>query len=203
LGIHKDWDSHGVKGNSLVIELQQVCAAMPRPVTAEDEPFLLSLFAECQDQLAMLRNDQAMWLSLVQMQYRGRRMTYEAQYPEASDLLICLDNGTPIGRFLLDRQLDHWRIVDIALLAAHRRQGIGTAVIAACQKKCEELRIPLRLSVANGNPAHRLYLRLGFSAIEREQSKSLDPRSTEVVSGGMPYLQMEWNKQISAGEKQH
>jgi ribosomal protein S18 acetylase RimI-like enzyme len=180
-----------------VIELQQMCTVTLRPVIAEDEPFLLDLFAECQDQLALLRNDEAMWLSLVQMQYRGRRLTYEAQYPEASDLLICLDNGTPVGRLLLDRKSDHWRIVDIALLAAHRRLGIGTAVITGCKKECGALGIPLRLSVAHGNLAHRLYVRLGFSEIAPSQTDS-SGQPESAPGANTAYLQMEWNVPYSA-----
>src|SRR5690242_17310990 len=101
-----------------------------RPAQPEDEPFLLKLFAESQQQLDFLRSDERLWQSLVEMQHRGRKLSYAAAYPDASDSILCLDEGsdvqTPVGRVLVYRGQRSWRIVDIAVLIQHRGKGIGT-----------------------------------------------------------------------------
>jgi ribosomal protein S18 acetylase RimI-like enzyme len=67
-------------------------------------------------------------------------------------------------------------LIDIAVLGEHRNQGIGAALIRELQGECEMQGLTLRLQVLRGNPAIRLYQRLGF-----------------VQSGADPmYLQMEW-----------
>lgn len=69
---------------------------------------------------------------LVKMQYRGRAMSYAEAYPQAEEMLLCLQDGAEeiaIGRLLLARATDHWRIVDIALLAAYRGQGHGRSAV--------------------------------------------------------------------------
>jgi ribosomal protein S18 acetylase RimI-like enzyme len=101
-------------------------------------------------------------LDLIRLQYLGRKMTYAARYPEATDSIILAADGTPVGRVLLDRKPDRWRIVDIAILAAHRGRGLGTKSLRECQQRCRLAGVRLELQVAPLNPARRLYERLGF-----------------------------------------
>ena len=133
-----------------------------RPAQPEDASFLLLLFAESQDQLARLRPDEALWRSLVHMQFRGRAMTYAAQFPAAEDSILLGEDGQPVGRLLLDRRPDRWRIVDIAVLASRRGQGLGTEVVRQCQQRAAAAGARLELQVRPENPARRLYERLGF-----------------------------------------
>jgi ribosomal protein S18 acetylase RimI-like enzyme len=109
---------------------------------------------------------------LIEMQYRGRKMTYAAQYPEAADSILCVDDGgddgTPVGRLLLDGKPDCWRILDIAVLAAHRGRGLGTRVLKQCQQQAAAAGVKLELQVAPRNPARRLYERLGFHATRED-----------------------------------
>ncbi len=135
-----------------------------RPAQPEDASFLFQLFAESQEQLAALQSNEALWRSLVEMQYRGRKMTYAAQYPEAEDSILLGDGEEPVGRLLVDRKVDCWRIVDIAVLAAHRGRGLGTSVLKECQRQAAAAGAGLELQVAPFNPARRLYERLGFEA---------------------------------------
>jgi ribosomal protein S18 acetylase RimI-like enzyme len=132
------------------------------PACPADESFLFELFAESQDQLAGLRSNEALWRSLVEMQYRGRAMSYAAQHPQAEDSILLDEDGQPAGRLLLDRQPDRWRIVDIAVLAARRGQGLGTEVVRQCQQRAASAGARLELQVRPENPARRLYERLGF-----------------------------------------
>lgn len=108
---------------------------------------------------------------LVKMQYRGRAMSYAEAYPQAEEMLLCLQDGAEeiaIGRLLLARATDHWRIVDIALLAAYRGQGHGRSAVEQVQRECAEAGVALRLHVLHGNPAARLYERMGFCAVHQD-----------------------------------
>ncbi len=158
-----------------------------RPAQAEDEEFLFQLFVESQQQMAGFLEDKALLQSLIGMQYRGRKMTYAAQYPDAEDLILLgegglREGGMPLGRLLLDRNPAHnpacWRIVDIAMLAAHRGQGWGTRLIEECQRQCVAAGARLELTVKPASPARRLYERLGFRAAGE------DALSVEMVWNG-------------------
>ena len=99
--------------------------------------------------------------TLVEMQFRGREMTYAAGYAGAWDAVIC-QGAAAVGRVLVNRGSDHWRLVDIAIQPSSRGLGIASYVIRLLQEQCQERRIPLRLSVPFGNPAQLVYARLGF-----------------------------------------
>ncbi len=134
-----------------------------RQAGPEDEPLLFALFFEDKvADLAATGLDEAQFLPLIEMQYSGRKMTYETQHPEAENLILIGEDGRPAGRLLLDRKPDCWRVVDIAVLASHRRMGLGTQVLTQCQERCSTAGVRLELQVAAGSPARRLYERLGF-----------------------------------------
>jgi ribosomal protein S18 acetylase RimI-like enzyme len=113
------------------------------------------------------------------MQFRGRAMTYAAHYPAAENLILLGTDGTPIGRLLLDRETDRWRIVDIAVLAAHRGHGLGTVVLRQCQEQAAADGAALELQVRPENPARRLYERLGF------QVSRIDPLALQMTWSGL------------------
>lgn len=141
-------------------------ACILRPARPEDEPFLFRLFAESQQQLAFSQSDEMLWQSLVEMQYRGRKISYAAAYPEASDMILSLDEGsddpTPMGRILVDRGQHRWRIVDLAVLIEHRGKGLGAKALQEFQSQCRRAGASLELEVTKQNPAVQLYKRLGF-----------------------------------------
>jgi len=84
-----------------------------------------------------------------------------AAYPDALDQIVCW-SGTPVGRVLVNAAPDGNRLVDIALLAEFRNRCIGTQIIQEAIAVCERNGCVLRLQVLRGNPALRLYLRIGF-----------------------------------------
>jgi ribosomal protein S18 acetylase RimI-like enzyme len=136
-----------------------------RRTQPEDASFLFKLFAESQDQLDGLRTDEALWQSLIEMQYRGRQMSYTAQYPNAEDSILVDKDGQPVGRLLLDRRPECWRIVDVAVSVASRGRGLGSGVLRQFQKDAAAAGARLELQVAPLNPARRLYERMGFCAV--------------------------------------
>jgi ribosomal protein S18 acetylase RimI-like enzyme len=137
-----------------------------RPATPEDKPLLDALFIEGRaEQLHGLGLNESQKWSLVEMQARGRRITYAAQYPTAIDLILLDEKGVAVGRLLVDRQTACWRIVDIAVRAAHRGRGLGTLALRESQRQAAAAGATLALQVMRFNPAFRLYERLGFHTV--------------------------------------
>ena len=97
----------------------------------------------------------------LRMQYSARRQGYAASFPSAAHSVL-LDAGQPAGSMIVARSASEIRLVDIALLPEHRGLGIGAQVISDLIREAEIRKIPLRLSVACGNPAIHLYQRLGL-----------------------------------------
>ena len=110
------------------------------------------------------------------MQFAAQHRSYLAQFP-AADFLIILWHQRPIGRLYIERRTEEIRGIDIALLAAYRQAGIGTAILQDLLAEAARAGKPFRLHVTKLNPARRLYERLGF---------------TTLVDDGV-YLFMEWS----------
>jgi len=77
------------------------------------------------------------------------------------------------------------RLVDIAILPEQRNRGVGTTFLRDLIAESESTGRPLKLQVAKGNPAARLYERLGFSRVSEDQV----------------YLQMARNPDLRIDEK--
>ena len=71
----------------------------------------------------------------------------------------------PLVGFYVDRTADEILVIDISLLPEFRNQGIGSALLQGVLGEAAEANRAVRLSVMNGNPAQRLYQRLGFVQI--------------------------------------
>jgi len=154
-----------------------------RPSSQDDEEFLYSLLAEDKAvQLAAMGWGRDQWGPLVELQYRGRKMTYESQYPDAENSILLGEDGTPVGRLLLNRNRDRWRIVDLAILTALRSRGLGTTILSYCQQQAAAAGASLELQVAPFSTARRLYERLGFRAISESATA----------------VEMVWNESIPA-----
>ncbi|MGI8917731.1 MAG: GNAT family N-acetyltransferase [Pyrinomonadaceae bacterium] len=135
-----------------------------RPATADDTPFLMSLFASTRsDELALLASDRNQQEAFIAMQFNAQTWQYNTRYPQADHSLI-LWNDAPIGRTLINRGAHEFTLVDIALLPAHRGSGIGTYLLQCLFSEATKASKPIKLSVWHSNPAKRLYERMGFSA---------------------------------------
>lgn len=162
----------------MAVSQESSVALAQRPASAEDESLLFTLFAgDKRAEFAAFGVPAAQAEMLVEMQYRGRSMTYAARFPHAEDLILLAEDGTPAGRLLIDREFGRWRIVDIAILPERRGCGLGTRTIEECQTRCAEAGATLGLEVVAANPARRLYERLGF-CVSRE-----DPVAVEMIWG--------------------
>jgi GNAT superfamily N-acetyltransferase len=150
-----------------------------RPATDADQGFLLNLYAQERAAELMLAGlDATQREMFVQMQFRARKVSYAANYPTAMQEIICTEDGTPAGEILVERTADGMRLIDIAVINSKRGQGLAREVIRALQQESHTRGWPLRLQVLKGNPAERLYQRLGFE-VEGE-----DPLRRQMVCCG-------------------
>jgi len=137
-----------------------------RPAVGEDEDFLFRLYAGTRaGEMAAWGWPPAQQESFLRMQFRARQATYSATYPGASHAILLLD-GAPIGAAIVCQSADGIRLVDIAFLPEHRGRGCGGQWLRGLIAAAGAARLPLRLSVFRGNPAIRLYERLGFVSTE-------------------------------------
>jgi len=138
-----------------------------RPVTKEDDPFLLSVYASTRAE----ELDQAEWQdgqreAFVRWQFDLQRREYDARFPDARYELIMID-GEPAGRIWMGEDKEQIRLLDIALLPQFQRRGAGTVLLKRLMAEAAEAGKMLRHMVfVLNNDAHRFYERLGFVIIE-------------------------------------
>jgi ribosomal protein S18 acetylase RimI-like enzyme len=136
-----------------------------RPAAATDAALLREIFdAARRPMFEPLNLPPAQLELLLGQQFAAQTRHYRAQFAAAQDYIVCLGDHE-VGRLYLQRGDEEIRIVDIALLPQHRGGGIGAQLIRQLQEESAQRGVPLRLSVTQGNPAQRLYRRLGFVAI--------------------------------------
>lgn len=151
-----------------------------REALPEDAPFLAHLYGDTRREEVGAWGwpvEQQKWF--LRVQFEARQRSYRSSFPKAVDHMI-LWELTPVGRMLVSEESAALRLVDIALLSAYRNRGIGGALLDGLRKRCEREGRILHVSVLQGNPAVRLYRRLGF--------RQTAPDSV--------YVQMEWSKPV-------
>ncbi len=137
-----------------------------RPVTAEDAGFLASVYASTRmEELAATDWTDAQKADFCQMQFTAQDVHYRQHYPTA-EFQVIESAGIPAGRLYVDRWAREIRIMDIALLPAHRGKGIGTLLLLELENQAAACGKSLSIHVERFNPALRLYERLGFRMIE-------------------------------------
>lgn len=136
-----------------------------RPVTAEDETSLFGLYASTRkEELDAWGWDEAQRQAFLEQQFRSQQTSYRMQFPSA-DHNIIMRSGRAIGRMMIDRGREGFRLIDIALLSEFRGSGIGTRLVQELVDEASAAGAPLRLQVLTTNPARRLYERLGFVTV--------------------------------------
>lgn len=138
-----------------------------RPVTDADRDLLTTVFASTRSDLLNAVD----WApeqksAFVAQQFAAQDHHYRAQYPDATSDVIEAD-GHPVGRVLVARTDTDALILDIALLPEARGRGVGGRVIDELLDEARRTgRSKVSLHVESGNPAKRLYTRLGFRHVE-------------------------------------
>lgn len=133
-----------------------------RPATRDDDALLHRLHESTRaNEFAQLGWSAAQQTLFLKMQRDAQQRGYAQQFPRAQ-LSIVVHGGEPAGTLYVDRTGEEIRIVDVALLPERRGAGIGAFLIKELQIEAVKAGVPVRLRVAIGNPAQRLYQRLGF-----------------------------------------
>ena len=131
-------------------------APSTRPATGADEELLRALFVSSRPFDVSVLADVP---GLLEMQYAARDRSYAAAHPALRDEIVLVADE-PVGRLLTAPLTAGCHVVDIALAPAHRGQGLGTTLL---ERLLDDG--PVSLEVAVGNPARRLYERLGFTVV--------------------------------------
>ena len=153
--------------NSTITILSPLGPVLLRPERDEDQPFRYDLF--CTSRLPewyQVELDPPVREQLMQHQFHAQTVSYRAQFPKARFDIIERD-GRPIGRIIVDGPHRFLHIVDQAIVPELRNQGVGSAIMRHFMDQAAAAGVPVELQVASTNdPSMRLYLRLGFVAVE-------------------------------------
>ena len=148
-----------------------------RAVQAGDEAFLLKVYASTRDEeLAAAGWNDEQREAFLRMQFQAQDKHYRMNYPGAEFQVIQVD-GEPAGRLYVHHRSIEIRIMDISLLPAYRRRGIGTALLEEILSAGAQSEKTVTIHVEVFNPALRWYERLGFKKIAEHG----------------PYQLMEWS----------
>lgn len=144
-----------------------------RPVSPEDESFLLELYAATRaDELALTNWDERQRQAFVEMQFATQQQYYRTQFPEADHSIILADDR-PVGRLYVARRPEEIRVLDITVAVEHRGAGIGSSILKGLIQEAEERDTSVRIYVEQFNPSLRLFQHLGFSSIQSTPSHFL------------------------------
>lgn len=146
-----------------------------RWITDGDLPFLAELYASTRrEEVARAPWSDEEKERFLAWQFEAQHKHYQEHYPDCEFLVVEQDVETeggrsfrePVGRLYVDRWDEEIRLVDIALLPAHRGGGHGTALLERVMAEGAEAGLPVSIHVESENPALRLYERLGFEHVD-------------------------------------
>ncbi len=100
-------------------------------------------------------------LAFLHSQAQLQQQHYATQHADAG-FLVVEHQRTPIGRLCVQVGEQAAHVVDIALLPAWQRQGLGSALLRAVLAVCDQRQAACTLNVDSFSPARQLYRRLGF-----------------------------------------
>jgi ribosomal protein S18 acetylase RimI-like enzyme len=137
-----------------------------RDATREDKQFLRKVYAGTrEEELVSVPWSDEQKRGFIDMQFTAQDIDYRRNYPAATYSVIEVE-GIPAGRLYVHRCGTEIRILDIALLPQHRRNGVGTKLLLQLQDEARTAGQSLTIHVEKFNPARSLYQRLGFRQIE-------------------------------------
>ena len=133
-----------------------------RRLREKDFDFTAALYASTRtEELAITGWPEEGKQAFLAQQHAAQHHHYQAHYANAEWLIVERD-GAAIGRLYLQEGGSDIRLIDIALLPAHRGAGIGAALIDDLLAWARALGKSVSLHVEPNNPVRRLYGRLGF-----------------------------------------
>jgi ribosomal protein S18 acetylase RimI-like enzyme len=137
-----------------------------RPLRDSDLEFLFALYASTrEEELAPVPWSAEQKHAFLRQQFQAQHSWYQQQYSD-STFDVVLVNGVDAGRLYVQRAERELRIIDIALMPAYRRRGIGARLLADVITEAEAADKCVSIHVEAFNPARRLYERLGFVHVQ-------------------------------------
>jgi ribosomal protein S18 acetylase RimI-like enzyme len=132
-----------------------------------DAAVLRAIYASTRaDELALTGWDAAQCQAFTDMQFDAQWAHYTRHWPQAECQLIEVADAQGAlqvaGRLWVNRHADGIDVLDISLLPGWRGRGLGGACLRDLQAEAARGRSAVGISVEIGNPARRLYERLGF-----------------------------------------
>ncbi len=119
--------------------------------------------------------DDVVWLkpfykSIMHPYYVEMNLTWDdtkfREYFDPQSTKIIQADGLDIGMLKVQERVDCIYLGDIQLDREYQNQGIGTSLIELVIRSAIVANKPVRLRVVRGNPAKKLYIRLGFKEVE-------------------------------------
>jgi len=135
----------------------------------DDNEALYRLFGESRHDLlsAVASWNEAQQQFFLRSQFQTQQDQYRSQYPDARFDVIVAD-GEVIGNFYVAAGNDEFRLLDVNLCPRFRNCGIGGGLLQDLLAESERTKKPVSLHVIQGNPAIRLYRRMGFKTVAAE-----------------------------------
>ncbi|MEW6597132.1 MAG: GNAT family N-acetyltransferase [Pseudomonadota bacterium] len=144
-----------------------------REETPDDEGFVERLYASIRrGEFEALGWPETALTAFLYDQHRMQRRHYWAHYQPAR-FSIVEQAGAPVGRLYLHLGLEEIRLIDISLIERARGAGLGGALVRSVMDEAAASGRRVSLHVDAGNPARRLYQRLGFEAVGASSGPSV------------------------------
>ena len=136
-----------------------------RPVQlSEDADFLRLVYAATRRrELSVLGWSEDVIEEFVRWQFDAQAGHVGTLYPHATHSVVLLGT-TAVGRLIVDRSSDEIRVVDIALLPAFRRLGIGSVLVRRLFEEADAKHLPVRCHVVQDDEARRFWGHVGLVA---------------------------------------
>lgn len=140
-----------------------------RPMTDADLPFTAALYASTrEEELAPIPWPVETKRAFLAQQHAAQHAHYRQHY-RGMEAAIVERDGAAIGRLYLYEMPTEIRIVDISLMPAARRQGIGAALLRDVLASAAPSGRNVTIHVEKNNPARSLYARLGFTILDDDR----------------------------------
>jgi ribosomal protein S18 acetylase RimI-like enzyme len=127
-----------------------------RQATWEDYDFLYDLL-----KTTMRQHVERIWI----WDERWQQERFESTFDPAENRIIVL-HGVDIGVIATRRYEAEIFLARLYILPEYQGRGIGTQLIRSLLVEARREGLPVTLRVLTGNPAKRLYERLGFETVE-------------------------------------
>lgn len=136
-----------------------------RPVHERDRAFLRAVFESTRAHEFAQAGWSAERIAALLAEQFSMQDTYYRQHYRHCRFDVVMLGENPIGRLYHHWQGSEARLIDIALLPAHRGAGIGTRLMHAFVALAAANAMSVVLYVEMNNPVQGLYRRLGFEPV--------------------------------------